>query len=74
MDEVIAELHLQCLDELDDRSGVNTTAEQVAAHISAEVAARMGTTPRVATLRVRLWESPQVFAAHTRALTRDPDA
>ncbi len=55
-------LHYQELDELPQFDGQNTTAEAVASHLFDAVAACLAS-DGVISLCVRVWESPQAYAA-----------
>ena len=55
-------LHYRDLDELPEFAGRNTTAEAVARHFFEAVAPRLAGQD-VDTLHVRVWESPQAYAA-----------
>jgi 6-pyruvoyltetrahydropterin/6-carboxytetrahydropterin synthase len=61
--EAIGPLHYQVLDELALFAEVNTTAEVVAHQLFADIAPRLGG-QGVATLVVRVWESPSVYASY----------
>jgi 6-pyruvoyltetrahydropterin/6-carboxytetrahydropterin synthase len=63
VDEAIAPLHYQVLDELPAFAGLNTTAEVVACQLFADVAPRLGG-QGIATIVVRVWESPSVYASY----------
>ncbi len=68
VDALTAGLHYRNLDELADFAGVNTTAENVAGYCWEQLAAELRGAPLVS-LRVRVWESPGVYAARDDALT-----
>ena len=72
----VGRLHYQNLDELPDLAGQNTTAEIIATYLHGRLAAKLRESPDL-TLRVRVWESPHVFASYAgplvpaqRAMTR----
>ncbi len=67
VDETVAALNYQNLDELPAFSGRNTTAEAVALCIWRSLAPRL-TGHGLASVSVRVWESPQVYAAYAAAL------
>ncbi len=67
VDETAAALNYQNLDELPAFANVNTTAEAVASYIWRALATRLDGLG-LARLTVRLWESPQVYAAYSGAL------
>ncbi|WP_040667898.1 6-pyruvoyl trahydropterin synthase family protein, partial [Nitrolancea hollandica] len=64
VDETVAALNYQNLDELPAFSGRNTTAEAVALYIWRSLASRLSG-HGLAGLSVRVWESPQVYAAYS---------
>ncbi len=68
VDELSAGLHYRNLDELADFAGVNTTAENVASYCWERIAAELRGVG-LASLLVRVWESPQVYAARDDTLT-----
>ena len=57
-----AALHYQELDTLPQLAGRNTTAEVVAQHLFEQVAAKLRASG-MASLVVRVWESPRAYAA-----------
>lgn len=59
-DEAVAPLHYHDLDEVSALQGANTTAEVVAQHLFAAIAPSLD--PALS-LTVRVWESPQAYAA-----------
>ena len=67
VDETVAGLNYQNLDELPAFADLNTTAEAIAAYIWRLLASRFSGYG-LANLSVRLWESPQVYAAYSGAL------
>jgi 6-pyruvoyltetrahydropterin/6-carboxytetrahydropterin synthase len=60
--EAVERLHYRDLDEIQDLSGQNTTAEVLARHLFQQVAASLGG-QGLSILRVQIWESPQAYAA-----------
>lgn len=62
VDGIAAELHYRDLDEVPGLAGSNTTAEAVADYCWRRVAATLGGSP-LQSLLVRIWESPQAYAA-----------
>lgn len=66
LDRVLAGLHYQDLSELEAFAGRNTTAEAVARHIHDQLAPLV-TEQGIATLAVRVWESPIAFAGFEAA-------
>lgn len=62
VDGIAAELHYRDLDEVPGLAGSNTTAEAVADYCWRRVAATLGGSPLLSLL-VRIWESPQAYAA-----------
>jgi 6-pyruvoyltetrahydropterin/6-carboxytetrahydropterin synthase len=64
VDETVAALNYQNLDELPAFADRNTTAETVAHYIWRTLAHRLSG-HRLANLTVRVWESPQVYAAYS---------
>jgi 6-pyruvoyltetrahydropterin/6-carboxytetrahydropterin synthase len=65
--ELARSLDYQDLDELPGLSGTNTTAEGVAGYCWEKLAAGL-LGQGLASLLVRVWESPQVYAARDEAL------
>lgn len=61
--EVVSALHYRDLDEHEGLAGKNTTAEVVAHYLWTEIAPRVRG-EGVTALTVRLWESPQAYAAY----------
>jgi 6-pyruvoyltetrahydropterin/6-carboxytetrahydropterin synthase len=68
VDDLTAELHYRNLDDVSGLAGVNTTAENVADYCWERLATSLRGA-NLATLLVRVWESPQVYAARDDALT-----
>jgi len=66
VDALAASLHYRDLGEVPGLAGVNTTAEAVAHHCWETLAPPLRGT--LASLLVRVWESPQVYAARDDAL------
>lgn len=62
VDGIAAELHYRDLDEVPGLAGSNTTAEAVADYCWRRVAATLAGSP-LQSLLVRIWESPQAYAA-----------
>jgi 6-pyruvoyltetrahydropterin/6-carboxytetrahydropterin synthase len=62
IDALVATLHYRDLGEVPGLTGVNTTAEAVARHCWDALAPALGGRG-LASLLVRVWESPQVYAA-----------
>ena len=60
--DVIGELHYRDLDEVPALQGRNTTAEVMALHFFERIAPRLKG-ESLASLAVRVWESPQAYAA-----------
>ena len=67
VDEVAASLHYRDLGDVPGLAAVNTTAEAVA-HYCWETLAASVQGQGLASLLVRVWESPQVYAARDDAL------
>jgi len=67
VDELAASLHYRNLDEVPDLAGTNTTAEAVA-HYCWERLAPPLRGGELHSLVVRIWESPEVYAARDDAL------
>lgn len=68
LQQVIATLHYQNLDDIPGLNARNTTAEVVADYVAEQIAPalhRLGLTQ----LRVAVWESAQAWAAYTCELT-----
>jgi 6-pyruvoyltetrahydropterin/6-carboxytetrahydropterin synthase len=64
---VMATLHYRDLDVLDVFAGRNTTAEAVAQHCFGAIAPQLAGSG-MATLAVRVWESPQAYAMYEAPL------
>ena len=67
-EDLAASLHYRDLDEIPGLSGINTTAEAVA-HYCWERLAPPLRGQRLDSLMVRIWESPQAYAAREDSLT-----
>ncbi len=67
VEELAATLHYRDLNEVPDLTGVNTTAE-VLAHYCWEKLAPPLHDQGLVSLTVRIWESPQVYAAREEEL------
>ena len=67
VDELAASLHYRDLNDVPDLAGVNTTAEAVA-HYCWERLAPPLRGQGLDSLMVRIWESPQVYAAREDSL------
>lgn len=67
VDELAASLHYRNLAEIDGLGGVNTTAEAVARFCWERLAPALQGRG-LSSLSVRVWESPQVYAARDGAL------
>ena len=67
VDNLAAKLHYRDLNELPELAGVNTTAEAVADYCWQKLAPSLHGSG-LASLTVRVWESPQVYAARADAL------
>ena len=67
VDALVSALHYRDLGEVPGLAGVNTTAEAVARYCWETLAASLRDA-NLATLLVRVWESPQVYAARDDAL------
>lgn len=63
LQRVVAELQFRDLDEVAAFQGKNTTAEVVAQHVFAEMRTRIQNRASLASMGVRVWESPGAFAA-----------
>jgi 6-pyruvoyltetrahydropterin/6-carboxytetrahydropterin synthase len=61
VDAIVQELHYQNLDEHSAFSDRNTTAEELARYVWNALAPRLDS-HGLASLRVRIWESPQAYA------------
>ena len=68
VEELAASLHYRDLNEVPDLTGVNTTAEAVAHYCWGKLASPLGD-QGLDSLTVRIWESPQIYAAREDALT-----
>ena len=68
LDDVAASLHYRDLNEVPDLAGVNTTAEAVASYCWEKLAPPLHGR-NLDSLTVRIWESPQVYAAREDGLT-----
>lgn len=62
VDAIAAELHYRDLDEVPGLAGSNTTAEAVADYCWRRIALSLTDSP-LQSLLVRVWESPQAYAA-----------
>jgi len=62
LDDVLGKLRYRDLDEIAAFRGQNTTAEIVARHVFVELQQGLGRSERVESLKVRVWESPEVYA------------
>lgn len=62
VDAIAAELHYRDLDEVPGLAGSNTTAEAVADYCWQRIAPTLAGSP-LQSLLVRVWESPQAYAA-----------
>ena len=71
VDELVASLHYRDLAEVPGLAGVNTTAEAVARYCWETLAARLQG-QGLASLLVRVWESPAVYAAYEDSITPEP--
>ena len=67
VEELAASLHYRDLNEVPDLTGVNTTAEAVAHYCWDKLASPLGD-QGLDSLTVRIWESPQVYAAREEKL------
>jgi 6-pyruvoyltetrahydropterin/6-carboxytetrahydropterin synthase len=67
VDDLTASLHYRDLSEVPGLAGVNTTAEAVASHCWEVLASRLHN-HGLTSLLVRVWESPQVYAARDGSL------
>jgi 6-pyruvoyltetrahydropterin/6-carboxytetrahydropterin synthase len=65
--DVLAGWHYRTLDELDAFQGRNTTAETVAQVLFEQVAPKLKGNG-LSSLHVRIWESPQAYAAYEGGL------
>ena len=65
--DVIGELHYRDLDEVPALQGRNTTAEIMALHFFERIAPRLKG-ESLASLAIRVWESPQAYAAYENRL------
>jgi 6-pyruvoyltetrahydropterin/6-carboxytetrahydropterin synthase len=71
VDAVAASLHYRDLAEVAGLEGVNTTAEALARHCWDALAGGLAA-HGLSSLLVRIWESPQVYAARDEALFDRP--
>ncbi len=62
VEELAASLHYRDLDDVPDLAGINTTAEEVASYCWEKLAPPLRGRG-LDSLTVRVWESPQVYAA-----------
>jgi 6-pyruvoyltetrahydropterin/6-carboxytetrahydropterin synthase len=62
VDTIAADLHYHDLDEIPGLTGSNTTAEAVADYCWRRIAPTLASSP-LTSLLVRVWESPQAYAA-----------
>jgi 6-pyruvoyltetrahydropterin/6-carboxytetrahydropterin synthase len=69
IDELTSSLHYRDLSEVPGLAGVNTTAEVVASYCWDAIASRLHNHGLISLL-VRVWESPQVYAARDDVLIR----
>lgn len=67
LQEVTGSLHYRNLDDLGVFEGLNTTAEVVAQFFFEQIARHL-TGQGIASLVVRLWESPQAYASYEGSL------
>lgn len=67
VEDLASGLHLRDLDEVEGLAGSNTTAEKVADYCWQRLAPDLADSG-LSTLLVRVWESPQVYAAREDAL------
>ena len=68
VEDLASSLHYRDLDDVPGLSGVNTTAEAVAGYCWEELAPPLRG-QSLDSLTVRIWESPQVYAAREDSLT-----
>jgi len=68
LDELAASLHYRDLNDVPDLAGVNTTAEALANYCWEKLAPPLRG-QSLASLTVRIWESPQVYAGREGNLT-----
>jgi 6-pyruvoyltetrahydropterin/6-carboxytetrahydropterin synthase len=68
VEDLAASLHYRDLNDVPDLAGINTTAEAVADYCWEELA-RPLRGHNLDSLTVRIWESPQVYAAREDSLT-----
>jgi 6-pyruvoyltetrahydropterin/6-carboxytetrahydropterin synthase len=71
VEDLVATLHYRDLGEVPGLAGVNTTAEAVARHCWEALAGPLRDAG-LTSLLVRVWESPQVYAARDDALVAGP--
>jgi 6-pyruvoyltetrahydropterin/6-carboxytetrahydropterin synthase len=67
VEDLAASLHYRDLNEVPDLAGVNTTAEALADHCWEKLASPL-LASGLDSLTVRVWESPQVYAAREDSL------
>lgn len=67
VEDLASGLHMRDLDEVEGLAGSNTTAENVAEYCWGRLAPDLAGSG-LSTLVVRVWESPQVYAAREDAL------
>ena len=67
VEDLAASLHYRDLNDVPDLAGINTTAEAVARYCWDELALPLRG-QGLASLMVRIWESPQVYAAREDSL------
>ncbi len=67
VDDLTATLHYRDLDSIEGLAGANTTAEAVASHCWETLAPELRG-QGLSSLLVRVWESPQVYAARDDTL------
>lgn len=63
VDQVVGELNYRALDELPAFAGRNSTVEAVARHLFEQLAERVSG-QGLESLKVRVWESPQVWGGY----------
>jgi 6-pyruvoyltetrahydropterin/6-carboxytetrahydropterin synthase len=69
VEDLASSLHYRDLDEVPELAGVNTTAEAVAGYCWEKLAPPLRGRD-LDSLVVRIWESPQVYAAREEGLTK----
>jgi 6-pyruvoyltetrahydropterin/6-carboxytetrahydropterin synthase len=67
VEELAASLHYRDLNEVPDLAGMNTTAEAVAHYCWDKLALSLND-QGLSSLTVRIWESPQIYAAREEEL------